>query len=97
MQFALQCIYTNYFVRIFALHPHYFRARTMLTLTMPRPKSTETMVALNARVPLALRERATVAAALLDSDMSKEVRKMLKELIARAEAIHGPIVLPSAS
>lgn len=64
----------------------------MLATLMPRPKSTEATVNFNARVPLELREKATIAAALLDSDMSKEARKFLKQLVAKAEAIHGPIV-----
>lgn len=67
----------------------------MMTATMPRPKATEPMVNFNARVPYALRERGAIAAGLLDSDLSKEARKFLKDLIARAEAIHGPIKLES--
>ena len=69
----------------------------MLTLTMPRRKSNEQMVNFNARVPYELREKATIAAALLDSDLSKETRKLLKELVAKAEAIHGPIILPNVA
>lgn len=66
----------------------------MLTTLMPKPKSTEPIVTLNVRVPLDLREKAAVAAGLLDSDLSKEARKFLKELVKRAEDIHGPITLP---
>lgn len=66
----------------------------MLTALMPKPKATEPIVTLNVRVPLDLREKAAIAAGLLDSDLSKEARKFLKELVAKAEAKHGPIVLP---
>ena len=68
----------------------------MLATLMPRPKSSETIVNFNARVPFALREKAAIAAALLDSDLSKEARKFLKDLVVRAEAIYGPITLPTA-
>jgi hypothetical protein len=68
----------------------------MQTILMAKPKSSEPIVTLNVRVPLDLREKAAIAAGLLDSDLSKEARKFLKELVARAEATHGPIVLPPA-
>lgn len=67
----------------------------MLTLSMPKPKSDVQMVNFNARVPLELREKAAIAATLLDSDLSKEARKFLKDLVKRAEDKHGPIVLPA--
>lgn len=82
---------------IFAVHTHYIRALNMLTALMPKPKATEPIVTLTVRVPLDLRERAAIAAGLLDSDLSKEARKFLKELISKAEATHGPIKIPAAS
>ena len=69
----------------------------MLATPMSRAKASKEMVNFNARVPLALREKATIAAALLDSDLSKEARKFLKELVAKAEAAFGVLPVEASS
>jgi len=50
-------------------------------------KESETKVVINFQAPKSLRERANEAAEKLDTDLSKELRKAMRELIARAEGM----------
>ena len=65
----------------------------MLTLTMPSRRADEKWVNFNARVPFELREKASIAAARKNSDLSKQARIFLEQLVAEHEAKFGPIAL----
>ena len=45
----------------------------------------ENIVLVTVKTPFRLKERAAIAAKKLDSDLSKELRRAMRELIARAE------------
>lgn len=52
-------------------------------------KEIETKVVVNFQAPKSLREQANEAALKLDTDLSKELRRAMRELIARAERLGG--------
>ena len=47
----------------------------------------EDIVLVTVKTPSKLKERAAIAAKKLDSDLSKELRRAMRELVARAEAM----------
>lgn len=50
-------------------------------------KNPDTKVVVNFQAPKSLREKANEAALKLDTDLSKELRRAMRDLVARAEAM----------
>ena len=54
---------------------------------MKESEAKEAKVVVNFQAPKSLRERANEAAEKLDTDLSKELRRAMRDLVARAEAM----------
>lgn len=52
-------------------------------------KETEAKVVVNFQAPKSLREDANEAALKLDTDLSKELRKAMRDLVAKAKRLEG--------
>lgn len=50
-------------------------------------KEKEAEVLVGVRTPVSLKDKAFKAAKVLDTDLSKELRRAMRELVARAEAM----------